>query len=234
MRNSIPGCRGDGAVEHEVDDGPGGVEEELEHRPGTPERRVLPARRRRRVDEQPGAAPVELAEHRVEGGVAQVGPADVGEQREAVDVELVAAVGDLGHGGVDVGQRERGEQAEPSGMVDDGAPAGLVHLAGEVARPRRRRRGARRATRSTAATSRSRAGPSRRRAPRRTSPGSAGSRRAGRGRSPPAPPGSRRAGSGRGRRSSRRPMLADPVEEGLDVELGRSPCIEWPTSGNDR
>ena len=80
----------------------------------------------------PGAAPVELAEDRFERRVAQVRAADVGEQREAVDVELVAAVRDLGDGRVDVGQRERGEQAEPSGMVDDGSSAGLVHLAGEV------------------------------------------------------------------------------------------------------
>ena len=132
MMNSTSGMPGDRAVEHQVDHGAGGVEEELEHRPRTPERGVLPARRRRRVDEQPGAAPVELAEDRLERGVAQVGPADVGEQREAVDVEVVAAVRDLGDGRVDVGQRERGEQAEPSGMVDDGASTGLVHLAGEV------------------------------------------------------------------------------------------------------
>ena len=129
------GVLGDGAVQHEVHDGARRVEEELEHRPRPAERRVLPARRRRRVDEQPGAAPVELAEDRRERSVAEVGAADVGEHREAVDVERVAAVRDLGDGRVDVGQRERGEEPEASGVVDDGAAAFLVHLAGE----RRRR-----------------------------------------------------------------------------------------------
>src|SRR5581483_336689 len=104
-------------VQDQIDHGPGGVEEELEQRPGPPERRLCPARRRRRVDEQPGAAPIELAEDGLEGGLTQVPPTDVDEQRETVDVEAVAAVGDLGHGGVDVGERERGEEAEPSGMV---------------------------------------------------------------------------------------------------------------------
>ena len=125
------------AVEHEVHDGARGVEEELEHRPRPPERRVLPADGRRRVDEHARAAPVELAEHRIPDRVAEVGPADVGEQDEPVDVEVVDAVRDLGDRGVDVRKRERAEQTEATRMVDDRAPAGLVHLAGEVARGRR-------------------------------------------------------------------------------------------------
>ena len=52
---------------------------------------------------------------------------------------------DLGDRRVDVGQRERGEQPEAAGVVDDRLTAGLVHLAGQVARSPRRRRGGRRA-----------------------------------------------------------------------------------------
>ena len=86
--------------------------------------------------EDAGAAPVELGEHRVPDRVAEVGPADVGEQDEPVDVELVDAVRDLGDRGVDVGQRQRAQQTEATGVVDDGSPAGLVHLAGQVGRGR--------------------------------------------------------------------------------------------------
>ena len=75
------------------------------------------------MDEQPGATPIELIEDRLEGLIAQIGPSDVREQCESGDVEAVAAVGDLGHGRIDIGQRERGEQSEPTRMVDDGAPA---------------------------------------------------------------------------------------------------------------
>ena len=125
---------GDRAVEHQVHHGAGRVEQELEHRPRPPERRVLPADRRRRVDEDAGAAPVELVEHRIPRRVAEVGAVDVGEQDEPVDVEVVDAVRDLGDRGVDVGKRERAEQTEATGMVDDRASAGLVHLAGQVAR----------------------------------------------------------------------------------------------------
>ena len=130
--SSRSGLRAMRAVQHEVDDRAGGVEEELEHRPRPAERRVLPARRRRRVEKHACAAPVELAKDRLERRVAHVGAADVGEQHEAVDVEVVAAVRDLGDRGVDVGQRERREQPEAAGMVDHRAPAGLVHLAGEL------------------------------------------------------------------------------------------------------
>ena len=114
-------------------------------------------------------------------GVAQVRPTDVREQDEPVDVEVVAAVGDLGDGGVDVRQRKRGEQPEPTGMVDHGPPTVLVHLAGEVDGGRARRRGAPPATRSTAATWRCPADPSPPGARRPTTPGSRAFRRAGRG-----------------------------------------------------
>ena len=96
----------DRAVEHQVDDRPRGVEEELEHRPGTSERGVLPARRRRRVDEEASLAAVELTEHRRERGISEVGAADVREDSEPRDAELVAAVRDLGDRGVDIGKRE--------------------------------------------------------------------------------------------------------------------------------
>ena len=127
----------DRAVEDQVDHRPSGVEEELQHRPGATERSLLPTRRRRRVDEQPGAAPVELVEDRLEGRIAQVGPADVREQGEAGHRQLVAAIGDLGDRRIDVGQRQRSEQAEPSGMIDDGPLARLVHFAGAILRRRR-------------------------------------------------------------------------------------------------
>ena len=122
----------DRAVEHEVHHGAGRVEQELQHRPRPPERRVLPADGRRRVDEHAGAAPVELPEHRFPLRVAEVGPVDVGEQDEPVDVEVVGAVRDLGHRGVDIRKWERAQQTEATGVVDDRAPAGLVDLAGQV------------------------------------------------------------------------------------------------------
>ena len=191
------------AVEHQVHHGPRGVEQELQHRPRPPERRVLPADRRRRVDEHAGTAPVELAEHRVPDRVAEVGPVDVGEQDEPVDVEVVDAVRDLGDRGVDVRKRERAEQPEAAGVVDDRASAGLVHLAGQVARGRLvgevDARGRDRQERRGDA----RAGPSAPRAPRPTRPGSAACRRAGCGRRARAPAGTARAGSGRGRRACR-------------------------------
>ena len=40
---------------------------------------------------------------------------------------------DLGDRGVDIRQRERAEQTEAAGVVDDRAPTGLVHLTGQVA-----------------------------------------------------------------------------------------------------
>ena len=63
-------------------------------------------------------APVELVEDRLERRVAEVGAADVGEQDDAVDAELVVAVRDLVDAPRDVGQRQRGEQAEPAGVGD--------------------------------------------------------------------------------------------------------------------
>ena len=69
------------------------------------------------MDEHAGVAAVELVEDRFECRVAEVRPADVGEHGDAVGVQLVEGDGDLGEGAVDVGQRERGEQSEPAGMV---------------------------------------------------------------------------------------------------------------------
>ncbi len=80
------------------------------------------------------AAPVELAEHGVPGRVAEIGAADVGEQDEPVDVEGVDAVRDLGDGRIDIREWERTQEPEATGMVDDRAAAGLVHLAGQIAR----------------------------------------------------------------------------------------------------
>ena len=178
------------------------------------------------------------SEDRLPRRITEVGAADVGEQREPVHVEVIAAVGDLGDGGIDVGQRQRGEQPEPPRMVHHGAPTDLVHLASEISEQRPRHRSRRRATRSTAATSRCPGGPSRPHAPRPTSPAPAGSRRAGR--DPPssnAVPVGRAGGSGRGRRSSSACSRVEglhPVEQGVDERSGFSPCIEWPTSGNER
>ena len=157
---SMSGAARDRAVEHEVHDRAGGVEQELEHRSRPPERRVLPARRRSRVEEDPGPAPVELGEHRLPRRVAEVRAADVGEQHESVDVQLVVAVRDLGDRAVDVGQRERAEQPEASGMVDDRPAARPRSPRGPGRGAATRRRGERPATRPTGARSRSPAGPS--------------------------------------------------------------------------
>jgi hypothetical protein len=79
-----------------------------------------------------GTAPVELAEHGIPRRVAEVDPLDVGEQDVSVDVEMVHAVCDLGHRGVDVRKRERAQQTEATRVVDDRASAGLVHRAGQL------------------------------------------------------------------------------------------------------
>ena len=79
------------------------------------------------MDEHPGVATVQLGKHRPECGVAEIGAADVGQQGDAVDVEAVVAVGDLGDRPVHVGDRQRSELPEPARMVDDGAVALLVH-----------------------------------------------------------------------------------------------------------
>ena len=44
---------------------------------------------------------------------------------------------DLGDRGVDVRKWQRAEQTEATRVIDDRAPAGLVHLAGQVTRGRR-------------------------------------------------------------------------------------------------
>jgi hypothetical protein len=84
------------------------------------------------VDKQPSVAAIELAEHRRERGVSQVGAADIGEHREARDVEAITAVRDLGECSIHVRQRKRSQEPEPAGVVDGGATARFVHLAGEV------------------------------------------------------------------------------------------------------
>ena len=126
------GMAGDCAIEHEVHDGAGGVEEELEHGAGPPERCLLPARRRRRMQEDTCAATVELTKDRFERRITDVGATDVGQQHEPIDIEMFTAVHDLGDGRIDVRQRERGQQPEPSGVVDHGATTVLVHFACEV------------------------------------------------------------------------------------------------------
>ena len=75
---------------------------------------------------------VQLPEDWLPRGITEVGAAHVGEQRESVHVEAIAAVGDLGDGGIDVGQRQCREQPEPTRMVDHSAPTDLVGFASEI------------------------------------------------------------------------------------------------------
>ena len=70
-------------------------------------------------------APVEFVEHRPVDGIAQPLVAVVRLQPDAVGFERVEHVFDLFKRGVDVEHRERGEQAEASGII-------AHHLAGEV------------------------------------------------------------------------------------------------------
>ena len=69
-------------------------------------------RRHRRVQEGVRAAPVELGEERVKGGVAEVRPADAREQQDAVEAELVVRARDLLDGGVRVPERQCRERGE--------------------------------------------------------------------------------------------------------------------------
>lgn len=121
------GEAGDGAGQEQVRHGARRLEEELEHRRrvGGRERGrgrgagagaavagvVARGAGRRRVDEDGGAAPVQLREDGVERGRAEVVAVVVGEEAEAV-----GAVGggglDLGERGAHVGERQRGPEAE--------------------------------------------------------------------------------------------------------------------------
>jgi len=86
-------------------------------------------RRRERVDEQHGAAAVELLQQRREPVVAEPGVAVVGRQADAVHVQHVVGVGELGKGGVRVAQRQGREQPEPPGMIEAELHSPLVPAA---------------------------------------------------------------------------------------------------------
>jgi hypothetical protein len=70
----------------------------------------------------------------LEGRVAQVGAADVGQEGDAVHAEVVVAVADLGDRTVHVRGRQRREQAEPAGMRFHSPMALFVDLASEITR----------------------------------------------------------------------------------------------------
>ena len=163
---------------------------------------------------------------RFERLVAHVDATDVGEQNEPIDVQMVAAVGDLCDGGVHVRQRKGGEQPESSAVIDHGATTLLVDLACEVnggrsvaeVDPGRRDRQQRRGDAEI--------GPLPPRAGRPTTPESRASRPVCRGPPAAAQTGSYRGRSGHERRSSF-VEGADPLEQGARHRaLARSPCIE--------
>ena len=149
--------------------------------------------------------------------VAHVRAADVREQHEAVDVEVVAAVARSRRWP----RRRRAAGATPSSPNRPGwsttarRPASFTARARSTPSPK--------CTPGDEIDSSDVAMPSRsieRDVLRRpTTPGCTGSRRAGRGRARAARPGRSPGGSGRGRRSSR-VERRDPVEERVDVEVG--------------
>jgi hypothetical protein len=75
---------------------------------------------------------VQLVEERVPGWIAEVRPADVGQQRDAVEPEDVERVTQLGERGVDVGQRQHGQPGEALGRRRDELGGALVDQAGEL------------------------------------------------------------------------------------------------------
>ena len=64
-----------------------------------------------------GPSAIELLEYRIEDRIAQPLPAVDGEQAETVCLERIEGVLELFQARVDVGQRKRGHEAEPSGVV---------------------------------------------------------------------------------------------------------------------
>jgi hypothetical protein len=81
-------------------------------------------------------APIDLLEHRRESGIAQELAGITRHQSDAVELENIERVIDLGQAAIGVGQRDGGEHAEPAGIIADQLRAELI--AGAGARPRRR------------------------------------------------------------------------------------------------
>ena len=119
------------AVQDHVDDRPGCVEQEFDHGSRAPERGPFPAQRRRRVNEEPGVAAVELFEERFERRVTEIGLAGVGEHDDPVDTEFVVTKGELVDRSADVGCREGSEEPESSRVRLGDPLAVLVDLAGQ-------------------------------------------------------------------------------------------------------
>ena len=66
-----------------------------------------------------GASTIELLEYRSERGVARPLVAVVRHQADAVGLEDVEGVGDFAQAPLGIGQRQRGEKAEPHWMITD-------------------------------------------------------------------------------------------------------------------
>ena len=77
------------------------------------------------VDEDDGAAPVQLGEQFRLRGVSEVGVPAVGQQDQPIGPQLVEGPGHLADGGVDRGQRDRGEEPERQPARVGDAPCGL-------------------------------------------------------------------------------------------------------------
>jgi len=83
------------------------------------------------MEEHRDASPADLTEDGLERGVADVGAGRVGEDDEAIGVEVLAAVRDFRQSRLGVGERQRRQQPEPIRVVDHGTPAVLVDLPGQ-------------------------------------------------------------------------------------------------------
>jgi hypothetical protein len=89
------------------------------------------------MDEDDSGAAVELGVHLVQSTVALVDAAVVGEDRHARGVQVVEGEPQLGQRGIDIGQRQRGEEPEAVRPPGDRLGGGLVERAGDRAPLRR-------------------------------------------------------------------------------------------------
>lgn len=115
----------------EMRDGAGDVEDELHERRRVPEAGLREAGRGGGVEQDGGAAPVELGQDRVEGGLAEVAGGVVGRQDHAVEREVAQAVVDLRQGRVHVRQWQVRQGAEATGVLVDDLGRRLIETAGE-------------------------------------------------------------------------------------------------------
>jgi hypothetical protein len=105
------------AAEQKIGDGARGIEAVFEHvfvhagkKPATAERRLG-------MHEDHGAAAVEFGHDWIEGRVAEPFVAIAREQRDAVGMEHIEPVFDLGEARVDKRQRDRGKYAEAARII---------------------------------------------------------------------------------------------------------------------